>query len=144
MRFAILLMLLILPLFLPVAYGAEPVCELEQYYAPDDEALTKPLAKPHPALIKMRRLAIRGDATQQYNLARVYELGTMVSGCLEKAEYWYRKAAFNGNQNAQDWVAREYMESRKSSVPVARVASDDCAYQRKQVEAAEKVLATVH
>ena len=66
-------LLLALSLSVSTAYAAEPICEFEEYFAPSDEAMTKPLAKPHPEFAKMRQLARRGDASQQYNLAVAYD-----------------------------------------------------------------------
>lgn len=41
------------------------------------------------------------NVTIQYNLGNAHWVGDSVKGNLEKAKYWYRKAAANGHSEAQ-------------------------------------------
>lgn len=79
-------------------------CGPESYFSPTDDET--PLPKPHPDFLKMRRSANAGDAVAQRNLAVCYESGYLVTKCPEKALYWYKKAATNGDNIAQSWMAR--------------------------------------
>ncbi|WP_267386790.1 SPOR domain-containing protein [Sphingomonas sp. GC_Shp_3] len=54
------------------------------------------------AIDEWRPLAIRGDADAQFNLAQAYKLGRGVPVDMPMAESWYRKAALQGHQQAQD------------------------------------------
>lgn len=79
----------------------------EHYYSPDDYNHEHTLAEPHPELLKSLKPAKAGNAVEQRNMAVSYDAGYLVSACPEKARYWYRKAARNGDQIARDWVARD-------------------------------------
>ena len=54
--------------------------------------------------------AQRGDANSQYQLAQMYEHGKEVGIDYRKAEYWYLKAAIQGNIYAQDRLGWIYQD----------------------------------
>lgn len=89
----------------PSSIAATPDCE-EVYFSTDDLNHEHPLLKPHAEFMKSYKLAKAGDAKEQRNVAISYDTGYLVTACPEKAYYWYREAAQNGDQIAQDWLAR--------------------------------------
>lgn len=90
-------------------------CAPERYYAPDDDAGTQPLARPHAVLAATLKAARGGDAREQRNLAVSYASGYLTSPCPERAAYWYGRAADGGDDRAKAWIARQ--------VPFARLAA---------------------
>jgi len=79
-------------------------------YASDTSAPDAyPLAKPSAELSKTLNAAQTGNVLEQRNLAASYESGYRVSKCLEKAAYWYRRAAKGGDDVAKTWVANRDM-----------------------------------
>ncbi|PTQ10323.1 hypothetical protein CLG96_13275 [Sphingomonas oleivorans] len=54
------------------------------------------------AVIEWRAAAEAGDAEAQYNLAQAYKLGQGVTMNMKLAQLWYRKAALQGHQQAED------------------------------------------
>ncbi|RJF92860.1 SPOR domain-containing protein [Sphingomonas cavernae] len=54
------------------------------------------------AVNQWRPLAIEGDADAQFNLATAYKLGRGVRADLVQAEQWYRRAALQGHEEAED------------------------------------------
>ena len=52
------------------------------------------------------KAAKRGSAAGQYDLALMYEKGIGVEKSPEKALYWYRIAAHNGYDSAQEKLAK--------------------------------------
>lgn len=62
------------------------------------------------AAVWRRRLARRGDATEQYLIGKVYEDGTILLRSFPKAMMWHRLAAAQGNQDAK--VRLESLEKR--------------------------------
>lgn len=54
------------------------------------------------AVDKWRPAAIAGDADAQFNLGQAYKLGRGVPVDLPVAEEWYRKAALQGHQQAEE------------------------------------------
>ena len=54
------------------------------------------------ALQHWQPLAAQGHSASQYNLALMYDNGNGVPRNLERAAYWYRKAAERGYANAQN------------------------------------------
>jgi len=81
-------------------------CGADRYFHPADVNGEQALAQPDQEFTRMRRLANKGNAVEQRNLAVAYESGYLVSRCTDKAEYWYGKAARNGDEIAQQWVER--------------------------------------
>jgi len=63
---------------------------------------------------------MRGDPVAQHNIGLSYEYGHLVSPCLEKAIFWYRKSAANGNAQAESslkmLLCREKLFPDKSRV----------------------------
>lgn len=49
-----------------------------------------------------------GDADAQYELAKLYEDGVLISQNLIKAKEWYIKSANGGNVNAHYWILQNY------------------------------------
>ena len=59
--------------------------------------------------------AISGDAESQYQLALCYRNGEGVEQSNEEAAKWYRKAADQGNSDAQEALTElEYNKKNKS------------------------------
>jgi len=54
------------------------------------------------AVTEWRKAAIAGDADAQFNLGQAYKLGRGVPVDLAMAEEWYRKAAVQGHEQAQN------------------------------------------
>ncbi|MBR0551984.1 SPOR domain-containing protein [Stakelama marina] len=54
------------------------------------------------AVAEWRGPAEQGDADAQFNLAQAYKLGRGVPADLNTAEEWYRKAALQGHEQAED------------------------------------------
>jgi len=100
-----LVMLTAMVCFTPSSLAAMSGCE-EVYFSPDDSNHERPLLKPHPEFMKSYQLAMVGNAMEQRNIAVSYDAGYLVNACPEKAYDWYQKAAKNGDQIAQDWLAR--------------------------------------
>ena len=81
-------------------------CTLETYFAPHDVDNLTPLKAPHPEFERTRKAASRGDAAEARNLAALYESGYLVSPCPSKAQYWYTRAAEQGDSIAKAWIGR--------------------------------------
>lgn len=60
----------------------------------------------HP--VDIHKLAEDGDVNSQYQLATRYESGHLEKQNFERALYWFRKAAENGNQMAMNSLAHIY------------------------------------
>jgi clan AA aspartic protease (TIGR02281 family) len=99
------------------AGAAEPVCVGEQYYAPDDYGLERPLPRPHAELARIIRQARKGVALEQRNLAVSYEAGYLVARCPGKAAYWYEQAAAKGDATATQWMAKQREWERMRAGP---------------------------
>ena len=54
------------------------------------------------AVKEWRPAAINGNRDAQFNLGQAYKLGRGVSVDLAQAEEWYRKAAIQGHEKAED------------------------------------------
>lgn len=67
--------------------------------------------------MKTYRLAKSGVAAEARNLAAFYDTGYMVSLCREKAEYWYARAAQQGDEYAREWIERQDALERMRSGP---------------------------
>lgn len=105
-NFAAFMMLLIgMMCITSSSIAATSDCE-EAYFSPDDFNHEFPLLKPQQEFMKSYKLAKAGNAVEQRNIAVSYDAGYLVQACPEKAYYWYRKAAQNGDQIAQDWLDR--------------------------------------
>jgi clan AA aspartic protease (TIGR02281 family) len=81
-------------------------CPSETYFAPHDLDNRTPLKAPHPEFEKTRKAAARGDPAEARNLAALYESGYLVSPCSKTAQYWYSKAAEQGDSKAKAWIDR--------------------------------------
>lgn len=64
------------------------------------------------ALRQFRQLAEHGDATSQYFLAQMYELGRGTAKDDAQAAFWYRKSAVQGHARAQNALATMFMYGR--------------------------------
>lgn len=93
----------------PVSYAAD--CE-GRYFSPDDYRSEHALAQPHKDFRDMAKAAQLGRAVDMRNLAVSYEAGFLVSKCLDKAVYWYKKAAQGGDKIATQWID-EYIELKR-------------------------------
>ncbi|HEX4693864.1 SPOR domain-containing protein [Sphingomonas sp.] len=71
------------------------------------------------AVAEWRKAAIAGDADAQFDLAQAYKLGRGVPVDLPMAESWYRKAALQGHQQAEDNYGLALFEDgkREEAVP---------------------------
>ena len=67
------------------------------------------------AVGEWRPLAIAGDADAQFNLAQAYKLGRGVPLDLTLAESWFRKAAMQGHQQAEDNYGLALFQAGKKS-----------------------------
>jgi cell division septation protein DedD len=67
------------------------------------------------AVAEWRPLAIAGDADAQFNLAQAYKLGRGVPVDPALAESWFRKAAMQGHQQAEDNYGLALFQSGKKS-----------------------------
>jgi hypothetical protein len=111
-------------------------CGPESYFSPSDDET--PLPKPHPDFLKMRQSANAGDAVAQRNLAVCYESGYLVTQCPGKALYWYKKAATNGDNIAQSWMARRDQFERQIPQPEYSRSEPAPTGNAANVAAAEK------
>jgi hypothetical protein len=94
------------------------VCEKEDYFHPNDANNENPLRVPHREFLITRKLARHDNSLEQRNLAISYDVGYLVSPCPNKALYWYRKAALNGDQVAQRWIeTRQHFYALINSTP---------------------------
>ena len=59
------------------------------------------------------RLAIQNDVDSQANVANMYLYGLGVGVNVEKAYYWYEKAAENNDRESQYWYALHLQEQKK-------------------------------
>ena len=81
--------------------------------APPNAAITVVQAAPTPQDVAgVRARAERGDATAQYRLGKMYEVGRGVSGNLAEAVDWYRRAAEQGHVQALYETARRFGSGR--------------------------------
>jgi hypothetical protein len=86
----------------------EAIAECEdRYFAPNDNFNQRPLKKPHDKFQDILIAADGGDPVAQRGLGIFYKTGYLVSTCVKKSQYWYLKAAFNGDLVAKKWVDRE-------------------------------------
>ena len=91
----------IVALSITPANAAQPVtCAPDKYFQPFDSSET-PYSEPSEEFSAYLKKAHRGDPVAQYNLGLSYDHGYLVTRCLEKAKFWYRKAAIGGNTDAQ-------------------------------------------
>lgn len=60
------------------------------------------------AVAKWQPLAERGDANAQFNMALIYHKGLGVKADEALAVGWYHRAANNGSQYAQEFLAAAY------------------------------------
>ena len=125
MRLVIPLVLL-LSLAFPAVYGAEPVCRLELYFSPQDRSLQKPMARPHPDFQRTLTLARTGDLTAQVTIGHYYSGAYLVTQCLEKASYWYKQAAAQGDKVAQNWLLQQPTEAELRRAQ--ECAEESCAF----------------
>ena len=92
-------------------------CDAERYFAPDDSDNQRALAAPHSEFVKTQRLAARGSARAERDLAVYYEAGYLVSRCTDKAVYWYGRAASHGDEVAKNWAQRHANLDRLRDAP---------------------------
>lgn len=132
---AVIVMLAGMVCMAPSSIAATYDCE-EIYFSPDDINHDRPLLKPHPEFMQSHQLAKAGNAVEQRNIAVSYDAGYLVKACPEKALYWYQEAARNGDQIAQEWLARdskfkalhdkpEYMTINKTDLPETAAKEDE-------------------
>ncbi len=86
MKFAIIAMFALCNSLAAIARADD--CSAERYFHPADVDGEQALAQPDREFTRMRRLANKGNAVEQRNLAVAYETGYLVSRCTDKAEYW--------------------------------------------------------
>lgn len=79
-----------------LACGAVPYAHAE--CGPDSDAA--------PAFKKSLKLAMKGSAVEQRNVAASYEAGYQVEPCFPRAYYWYQKAAEQGDEISRQWLER--------------------------------------
>ncbi len=73
------------------------------------------------ALREFRPLAEQGNASAQYNLGFMYDIGRGVPQDYKQAVTWYRKAAEQGNAGAQNHLGTMYEHGE--GVPLNAVAA---------------------
>ena len=61
----------------------------------------------------MHRFAKEGDVEAQHYLAKKYRKGDMVRKSCERAAFWYQKAAFSGDEEAQGFLQKYHEQHRK-------------------------------
>jgi len=64
----------------------------------------------------LHRFAKDDEVEAQQDLAKHYEKGIIVKKDLQKAAFWYQKAAFGGNDEARGYLEKflENMKNKKS------------------------------
>lgn len=92
-------------------------CPVDTYSSPGDDSDSYPLTRPHTWLAMKIKAARKGNALEQRNLAVSYESGYLISKCVSKAAYWYRRAAKGGDEVAKAWVARRDVFDRLAAGP---------------------------
>lgn len=73
-----------------------------------------------------RPLAIKGDADAQFNLAQAYRFGRSMPLDMKAAEDWYRRAAAQGHQQAEDNLGLIMFQNgdRQNAMPMIRRSAD--------------------
>uniref|UniRef100_A0A6M3KXI8 Putative sel1 repeat family protein n=1 Tax=viral metagenome TaxID=1070528 RepID=A0A6M3KXI8_9ZZZZ len=57
---------------------------------------------------RVQQAAFKGDITEQFRLAQLYEIGMFTEQSRELAQEWYIKAAHNGSKAAHDILCWDY------------------------------------
>ena len=101
-------------------FGAEngDVCCMNSYANKLDEK-----GEHYEAVKWFRKAAELGHRTSQYNLALKYEFGTVVEKDIDKALYWYEKAAENGDEDAP--IRIKWLKHRKALIAAGKLTQEE-------------------
>jgi TPR repeat protein len=66
------------------------------------------------AVKRLHRFAKEGEVQSQYQLAKRYQKGNAVRKSCNQAAFWYQKAAYSGDEKAQEHL-KLFLEKRRRS-----------------------------
>tara|TARA_A100001015_G_scaffold309120_1_gene407981 strand:+ start:2750 stop:3463 length:714 start_codon:yes stop_codon:yes gene_type:complete len=80
---------------------ADAECNLGQKYEFGDDGLERNIDK---ALALYLSSAKKGCSESQYNLGAIFQEGLIVTKDIDKALYWFKRAASQGDENAKNYI----------------------------------------
>lgn len=90
----------------PSLLALQLILLLACYAIPPAHADCGPESEASPAFKKSLKLAMKGNAIEQRNVAASYEAGYQVEPCFSRAYHWYKKAAEQGDEISMKWMER--------------------------------------